>query len=96
MQWQELYATCVSEAETDRLEKLTYDTEGAMYLRLRELAHELRPSNEAQELKQAATGLLEIRIRKLGWPDPLTAFKEHQHAVPVAEALKNASSAEIG
>lgn len=71
MQWQELYATCVSEAETDRLEKLTYDTEGAIYLRFRELASEPRLSNEVQELKHAAAGLLEIRIGRLGWPDPL-------------------------
>jgi hypothetical protein len=70
VRWQELYAACVSETETDGLEKLAYDTEGTMYLRLRELACEPRPSNEVQELKLAATGLLEIRIRKLGWPDP--------------------------
>ena len=70
MQWQKLYAACVSETETDRLEKLVYDTEGAMFLRYQELAYTFPLSNEVQELKQATTGLLEIRIKKLGWPDP--------------------------
>lgn len=71
MRWQKLYAACVSETETERLEKLAYDTELAMYLRFQELACELRPSSEVQELRQAATGLLEIRINKLGWRDPI-------------------------
>ena len=62
-------SACVSETETDGLEKPVFDTEGAMFLRFQELAFEL-PSNEVQELKQAATGLLEFKVKKLGWPDP--------------------------
>jgi len=69
VQWQELYAACVSENDTGRLEKLVSDTEGAIFLRFQELAHD-RLSNEVRELKQAAAGLLEFKIKKLGWPDP--------------------------
>jgi len=64
VQWQELYAACVSATDTDRLEKLVYETEGAMFMRFQELAY------ERGELKRAIAGLLEIRIKKLGWPDP--------------------------
>lgn len=71
VKWQELYAACVSATDTDRLENLVYEAEGAMFLRFQELAREPRVSNEAEELKQATAGLLEIKIRKLGWPDPL-------------------------
>jgi len=70
MQWKELYAACVTETDSDRLEKLVFDTEDAMFLRFQELAHGLHVSNEVDELKQAATGLLEFKVKKLGWPDP--------------------------
>ena len=70
MQRQRLYAACVSETETDRLEKLVLDTEGAMFLRLQELAYELRSKDELRDLNRAATALLEVKVEKLGWPDP--------------------------
>jgi hypothetical protein len=70
MQWKELYAACVAETETERLEKLVSETEDAMFLRFQELAYEDR-SNEVLEMKQAASVLLEFKIEKLGWPDPM-------------------------
>jgi len=72
MQWQELYAACVSETEIGRLEKLVFETEDALFLRFQELAYEHR-SNEVMEMKQAATTLLRFKVEKLGWHDPLKA-----------------------
>lgn len=79
MQWQELYAACVSETDSDRLEKLVYETEGAMFLRFQELACEPLAWDEVQELKQAATGLLEFKVEQLGWPDPMKAKRRRKH-----------------
>src|ERR1051326_8585317 len=70
VQWEELYAACVFETDIGRLEKLVFDTEDAIFLRFQELACN-GLSNEVQELKRAASGLLEFKIKKLGWPDPM-------------------------
>jgi hypothetical protein len=70
VQWQELYAVCVSETNPDRLEKLVFDSEDAIFLRFQESAYELGLSHEVRELKQAANALLEFKVEKLGWPDP--------------------------
>ena len=70
MQWQELYAACVSETDRGRLEKLVFDTEDALFLRFQELVYAPH-SNEVRELKEAAAGLSELKIKKLGWPDPM-------------------------
>jgi hypothetical protein len=34
------------------------------------LSYESHIADEVQALRQAARGLLEIKIKKLGWPDP--------------------------
>jgi len=84
VQWQELYAACVSETDIGRLEKLVSDTEDAIFLRFQELAHE-GLSSELRELKQAAAGLLEFKIKKLGWPDPKIEApnRERQLSAPI-------------
>lgn len=79
MQWQELYAACVSETGTERLEKLVYETEDTVFLRLQELAYEPRLSNEGEELRQAAAGLLEFKVEQLGWPDPFKTIPRQKH-----------------
>lgn len=73
MRWQKLLESCVSETNPARLEKLVFDTEDAIYLRLRELSNEPYPSDESLELKQAAQKLLQLKIEKLGWTDPAKA-----------------------
>lgn len=70
MRWRKLYNACVSETKLEKLEKLVFDTEEAIVLRCHELSHEPYLSSEVQALRQAAKGLLEIKTRKLGWPDP--------------------------
>ena len=68
--WRELYDSCVCETNPERLEALASDTEFAIVLRSRDLSGESELSDEVQALRQAARVLLEIRIKKLGWPDP--------------------------
>jgi hypothetical protein len=68
--WQKLYKSCVSETNPERLEKLVFETERAIFLRNCELSTESDTSDEVQALEQATKGLMEIKIKKLGWPDP--------------------------
>jgi hypothetical protein len=70
VKWQKLYESCVFERNLEKLNKLVFETEDAIYLRSRELSNESHIADEAQALRRAANGLLEIRIKKLGWPDP--------------------------
>ena len=70
MQWQKLYESCASETNLARLDKLVFKAEDAIYLRSRELSNESHIADEVQELRRAANGLLEIKIKKLGWSDP--------------------------
>ena len=79
MNWQKLYADCVSETAIDRLEKLVFDAEDAIFLRFQELAGEPFLSNEVRDLKQAAKGLLEFKVKKLGWPDPMDFKPRPRH-----------------
>jgi len=79
VQWQELYADCVSETDIGRLETLVFDTEDAIFLRFQELVYDHHLSNEVRELKQAAAGLLEFKIKKLGWPDPMKVKPRRKH-----------------
>jgi len=95
VQWQELYAACVSETDTGRLEKLVSDTEDAIFLRFQELAYQGLP-NEVQELKRAAAGLLEFKIKKLGWPDPLIDPEQERNLAELMQQEKLLASAHIG
>lgn len=70
MSWRKLYDSCVCETNLAKLGKLVFETEDAIYLRSRELSKESHIGDEVRELSRAAKVLLEIRIRKLGWPDP--------------------------
>ena len=69
MQWQQLYESCAFERNLERLNKLVFKTEDAIYLRSRELSKESHIADEVQALSRAAKGLLEIKIEKLGWSD---------------------------
>ena len=76
MQWQKLYESCVFETDLEKLDKLVCETEDAIYLRSRELSNEPHIADEVQALRRAAMGLLEIKIKKLGWPDPTKPSKQ--------------------
>jgi hypothetical protein len=76
VQWQQLYESCVSETNLEKLNKLVLETEDAIYLRSRELSNEPHIADEVQALRRAAMGLLEIKIKKLGWPDPTKPSKQ--------------------
>jgi len=67
--WQKLYESYVFERNLEKLNKLVFEAEDAIYLRSRELSHESHIVAEAQALGRAAKGLLEIKIKKLGWAD---------------------------
>ena len=58
------------ETNSDRLTELVQQTEEAMFLRSQELGREPQRSDEEEELRQAARQLLELKVKKLGWPDP--------------------------
>jgi len=70
MQWQELYESLVFEENLERLNKLVFETEDAIYLRSRELSKESHIASEIQALREASRRLQEIKIKKLGWTDP--------------------------
>jgi hypothetical protein len=68
--WLDLYKSCLTETNRDKLEKLVFETEDAIVLRSQELSTEPYLSEEVRALKEAAQQLLELKIKKLGWPDP--------------------------
>jgi hypothetical protein len=63
VQWQQLYESCVFETDFEKLDKLVFETEDAIFLRSRELSGESYISDEVQALRQAAKGLLKSRLR---------------------------------
>jgi len=76
VQWQKLYESCSFETDLERLGKLVNETEDAIYLRFHELSNESHIADEVQALKTGRNGLLEIKIKKLGWPDPTKPSKQ--------------------
>jgi len=61
VQWQ--HESCVFERNLEKLNKLVFETEDAIYLRSRELSNESHIADEVRALRRAANGLLEIKIR---------------------------------
>jgi hypothetical protein len=72
MLWQDLYQSCISEIDPEKLERLIFDLEDAIVVRWRELSSD-PDCDEAWALKQAAQKLLELKSEKLGWSDPANA-----------------------
>ena len=62
---------CASETNPTGLHDWSTKTEDAIFLRLLEVATEPELSSEGKELQQASRRLLELKIKKLGWSDPL-------------------------
>jgi len=74
--WRELFEQTAVEQDPERLAILTSETEFAIVQRFRDLYGESELSDEMQKLRRAAMALLEIRIKKLGWPDPFKVCSE--------------------
>ena len=66
MLWLDLYKSCITETNSDKLEKLIHQTEEAIVLRSQELSTEPYLSEEVRALKKAAQKLLELKTKKLG------------------------------
>ena len=70
MSWRDLYESCVCETNPDKLEKLIYDFEDAIFLRYKALSDSPDRSAELQAIHQAVERVLELKTKKLGWPTP--------------------------
>jgi len=74
--WRELCEQTAVEQDPERPATLTSETEFAIVQRFRDLYGEPELSDEIRELRLAAKALLDIRIQKLGWPDPFKLCSE--------------------
>jgi hypothetical protein len=70
--WRALYGATLAETNLTSLERLVYETEEAITLRLQELVRTSPDSSELSELRAAADQSLSIKVQKLGGPDPLS------------------------
>lgn len=69
MSWRKLYDSCVCETNPIKLEKLVFELEDAIVLRYHDLAG--KPNlYEFQAITRVAELLRQLKIEKLGWPDP--------------------------
>lgn len=71
--WKILVQRCLCETNREALTGLVHQAEEAMFLRSQEL------TEEEEELRLAARQMLELKTKRLGWPDPLkvdTEFSE--------------------
>lgn len=81
MPWKKLYESCVSETNPDKLKKLVFRLEEAIVLRYHDLANEPNALEELQAIKRAAQQVLQLKIERLGWPNPAIAGAS---AIPAA------------
>ena len=65
--WKGPFLEAMFETDKERLRKLVYAAEGAMFLRSQELAG-LDHHEERSELQVACAALLTVQVNKLGWP----------------------------
>jgi hypothetical protein len=68
--WKVAAAKATSESDTERFRHLVRAAETAIFFRLQELSSPLEHAEECDEINSALTELLELKIRKLGWPNP--------------------------
>jgi hypothetical protein len=66
--WEEPFLEALLETDKEKLTKLVYEVEGAMYFRLQELAGSSDHHEERSGMQVACAALLSIRVHKLGWP----------------------------
>lgn len=66
--WAFLYASILRQTEPEELKKHLHQLEDAMWERLLELERDPSPYVERAAIQSAAEKLLEIKIKKLGFP----------------------------
>jgi hypothetical protein len=71
--WKKLYESCVSETNPDKLKRLVFQLEEAIVVRYHDLASEPNAFDELQAIRRAAQQLLQLKIERLAWPQPVTA-----------------------
>lgn len=83
MSWQKLYKSCVCETNPTKLQKLVFKLEEAIVLRYHDLAREPKGCDELQAIRRAAERLVQLKIEKLGWPDPANKLRRVKSNNPV-------------
>jgi xanthine dehydrogenase molybdopterin-binding subunit B len=68
--WKAAYQNTLEETDRDKLTQYVLETEGAIFDRIQELESSSDHHKEREEMEAAAKHLLEIKTRKLGWPNP--------------------------
>jgi hypothetical protein len=68
--WKAAYQNTPEETDRERLARYVLDTEGAIFDRIQELGSSFDHHQEREEMKAAAEHLLDIKTRKLGFPNP--------------------------
>jgi len=71
-----LFIEVLVETDKEKLAKLVHDTEGAIFLRWRELTGSSDHHEERNEIHRACDALLSIQVNKLGWPSSLPTRKK--------------------
>ncbi len=66
--WREPFLAALAETDKDKLTELVYAAEGAIFVRLQELAGSADHHEERSEIHVACAALLSIQVNKLGWP----------------------------
>jgi hypothetical protein len=69
--WKAAYLEVLKESDKTKLAKLVHAAEGAMVVRLRQLADSAENQKERSEIQEASAALLTIQIKDLGWPASL-------------------------
>ncbi len=67
--YKELYRSCILETNPEDLLRLIHETEDAIVLRLKEIAHDPWGARERNEISEAKADLFSIKSRRLGSPD---------------------------
>jgi hypothetical protein len=66
--WKEPYLEALRESDKEKLTELVQAAEGAIFLRLQELAGSADHHEERSEINKACADLLSIQVNKLGFP----------------------------
>lgn len=69
--WKEPYLAALTEPDKEKLTEPVHAAEGAIFLRLQELANLPDHHEERSEIRAACAELLTIQVDKLGWPSSL-------------------------
>jgi uncharacterized protein YjaZ len=67
--WRNLFEQTLLEKNTEQLQFLAHETEGAMFLRLQEIEAWENRESELREIKSAWRELRSIQVERLHFPD---------------------------